>query len=324
MYEHSVAPILQSEGRIEDSRGPIRNPTESKLVNNPHQPRWGRKMLFKESKIRFYERQNAASLAHAFENARNRHSVSRSDKALIKGREPGSLLAVNRDSRIIWGKAVCEQLQDLFCSPDTTDHNQTIYWVTLVDIKCAVSVSATTIDIEAIKKRLRSGLRGIDHLGVIEPAFYVNVQHGRFPEPRCIFWHLHALVWGINERALRTLIRHLQESGRYVAIATGFKGAHCRKIKQGDLPKVVGYMLKSPSWAYRLSGREEHGADGVVQTDINGQRLVNYLQGKSKLRPGERVTLFHTMKHHYLDRLAVAGGDGAGLLARAKRRALAG
>jgi hypothetical protein len=29
------------------------------------------------------------------------------------------------------------------------------------------------------------------------------------------------------------------------------------------------------------------------------------------------------MKRQYLDRLAVAGGDGVGLLARAKRRALA-
>ena len=82
-------------------------------------------------------------------------------------------------------------------------------------------------------------------------------------------------------------------------------------------------MLKSPRSAYRLSRPKEKGPDGEVQTDINGQPLTYYMQSKSELRPGERITLFHTMKDHYLDQLAVAGGDGVGLLARAKRRAFA-
>ncbi len=280
-------------------------------------------MLFKGTKIEFYERQNASRLNHALLVARNRNTVSRSDKPLIKYRERSSLLAVNRHSRVIWGKAVCEQLENFFCYPGTTDHNQTVYWVTLVDINCAVSVEGTTVDIDSIKKRLRSGLSGFSYFGAVEPAYYVNLQHGRFKEPRCMFWHLHALVWGVSREALSALVLELEASGRYLAIAEGFKGAHAEEIKQGDLPKVVSYMLKSPSWAYRLSRLEEKGPDGEVQTDINGQALTSYLQGKSKLRPGERITLFHTMKNHYLDKLAVAGGEGACLLARAKRRALA-
>src|SRR3984957_18002883 len=98
------------------------------------------KVLFKKAKLEFYERQNASRLNHALLVARNRHTVSRSDKLLIQYRERGSLLAVNRHSRVIWGKAVCEQLETFFCSPDTSDHNQTIYWITLVDINCAMSV----------------------------------------------------------------------------------------------------------------------------------------------------------------------------------------
>jgi hypothetical protein len=280
-------------------------------------------MLFEQTRIEFYERQNASRLDHAFDHARNRNTVSRSDKLLIQYRERSSLLAVNRHSRVIWGKAVCEQLEKFFCSPDTTDHNQTIYWVTLVDINCAMSVGATNVDIESIKKRLRSGLSGRHYLGVVEPAYYVNLQHGRFAEPRCMFWHLHALVWGIRHEALSAFLRELEASGRYVAIAEGFDGVRAKKIKQGDLPTVAGYMLKSPRSAYRLSRLEEKGPDGEVQTDINGLALTNYRQGKSELRPGERITLFHTMKGHYLDQLAVAGGEGVGLLARAKRRALA-
>jgi hypothetical protein len=280
-------------------------------------------MLFKETRIEFYERQNASQLNHAFDHARNRDTVSRSDKLLIQYRERASLLAVNRYSRVIWGKAVCEQLEGLFCSPDTTDHNQPIYWVTLVDINCAVSVDATKVALESIKQRLRSGLSGQHYLGVVEPAYYVNLQHGRFAEPRCMFWHLHALVWEISREALSALVRELEMSGRYIAIADGFDGVRAKKIKQGDLPKVLAYLLKSPRSAYRLSRLEEKGPDGQVQTDIDGQALTTYMQGKSELRPGERIILFHSMKNHYLDKLAVAGGDGVDLLARAKRRALA-
>jgi hypothetical protein len=280
-------------------------------------------MLFKKTKIEFYERQNGGRLNHALLVAHNRHTVSRSDKLLFQYPERGSLLAVNRHSRVIWGKAVCEQLGKFFCSPDNSDQNQPIYWVTLVDINCAVSVGATEVDIESIKKRLRSGLSGRHYLGTVEPAYYVNLQHGLFSEPRCMFWHLHALVWGISRKALAALLRDLEASGRYVPIAEGFKGAHAGEIKQGELSKVVGYMLKSPCWAYRLSRLEEKGPDGEFQTDIDGQALTSYMQGKSKLRPGERITLFHTMKNLYLDKLSVAGGDGVNLLARAKRRALA-
>jgi hypothetical protein len=280
-------------------------------------------MLFKKTKIEFYECRNGDQLNHAFLVARNRHTVSRSDKLLIQYRERSSLLAVNQHSRVIWGKAACEQLEAFFCWPDTVDHNQTVYWVTLVDINCAVSVGAGNVDIESIKKRLRCGLSGRHYVGTVEPAFYVSQQHGRFYEPRCMFWHLHALVWGIGRQALAALLRDLRASGRYVAIAEGFDGVRAKKIKPGDLPKVVSYMLKSPCCAYRLSRPTRKGPDGEVQTDIDGQPLTKYFHGKSPLRPGERITLFHTMKNHYLDKLAVAGGEGVRLLARAKRRALA-
>ena len=280
-------------------------------------------MLFERTEIEFYERQNQYQLNHAFDAARNRDTVSRSDKLLLHIRERSSLLAVNRHSRVIWGKAVCEQLEEYFCSADTTDHDQTIYWVTLVDINCAVSVDATNVDIDRIKSRLRSGLYGLNFFGVVEPAFYVNLQHGRFPEPRCMFWHLHALVWEIRRSDLSDLLKDFEASGRYIPIADGFKGVQAKKIKQGDLPTVVGYMLKSPCWAYRLSRLKEKGPDGQVQTDIDGQPFLFYMQGTSELRPGERIILFHAMKRHYLDQLTVSGGQGVALLARAKRQALA-
>jgi hypothetical protein len=58
-----------------------------------------------------------------------------------------------------------------------------------------------------------------------------------------MFWHLHASVWGIRRKALTALLCELEASGRYIAIAEGFKGAHAKRIKQGDFPKVVGYKV---------------------------------------------------------------------------------
>jgi hypothetical protein len=52
--------------------------------------------------------------------------------------------------------------------------------------------------------------------------------------------------------------------------------------------------------------------------------LQRFKQGKANLRHGDRIVLFHAMKHLHLDKLAVAGGDGAKLLKTAKRAALKG
>jgi hypothetical protein len=73
--------------------------------------------------------------------------------------------------------------------------------------------------------------------------------------------------------------------------------------------------------AYRVT---KYVADqrGYLLRDADGKERPFYLQGKSQLRPGQRVTLFHLLKSFYLDKLSVAGGEGAPLLADAKRIAL--
>jgi hypothetical protein len=80
-------------------------------------------------------------------------------------------------------------------------------------------------------------------------------------------------------------------------------------------------MLKSPWSAYRVT-KYRADKDGNMHRGAHGEERPFYLQGKSKLRPGERITLFHTLKPFYLDKLAVSGVQGAPLLARAKRFAL--
>jgi len=270
--------------------------------------------FFRASEIESSEYKNGQLLDEAFETARNGHTVSRVDRKLLKQRVCRELIAVNNYSRIMWGCAICNELSGFFCHDDgDVEHVQDVYLFTLVHRGWATSVSGQDIDLYKMKHRLWSALQGLSFLGMIEPALYANLEDGLFRDKRCIFWHLHALVWGVSEGRLKKLAKSLNASGTYQAIAPGFDPADARTITQGTLPIVAGYMLKSPTNAYRVYGFNKDSNDASI--------APNYKQWKDPLRPGERITLFHALKHHYLDQLALSGGEGRQLLARAKRTA---
>jgi hypothetical protein len=279
--------------------------------------------FFHKTRIDFYERKNRRLIYEAFQGARNRKTVSRGDKALSKCRESGSLAAVNPFSRVIWAKALCYEIEKQLCFEDSTDHKRDMFLVTLVDRSCATTIKGTDIDIEAIKRRLRYGLRGLSYLAIIEPAFYTNLKvDPSFQRERRLYWHLHAAVWGITKKKLRQMIRQLNKSGRYVPVVDRLKGAHAKAITQGDLPAVVGYMLKSPGNTYRVFQVDRRGPDGKLLVTSDGEIRARFVQRKGELRKGQRISLFHAMKGLQLDHLAVAGGEGVSMLARAKRIAL--
>lgn len=282
--------------------------------------------FYRNTRIEYWQSRQHSSLRRAFEESRKRYTLSRGDRELPKGRLRHDLLAVNSFSRRIWGQAISTELSRFLCDgEDGTTHNQDVYFVSLMDVACARSPEdrLTEADLEYIKNRLRCGLRDYSYFGMIEPAYYVNLQQGvRYDGKRCLFWHLHALVWGVSHKALKKRLRKLVKVGRYAAIADGLDATHTRKIKQGRLPSHVAYVLKSPSKAYRVSVSDREDELGQPITDADGVVLRRFKQGKLDLRHGDRIVLFHAMKHLYLDKLAVAGGDGAQLLKTAKRVAL--
>jgi hypothetical protein len=94
------------------------------------------------SKICSRARRAQGFLRNAFDEARNRKTVSWGDKSLLHARHGPTLVAVNRYSHELWGRAVCDQLSAFFCSPGSVEHNRDIYFVTLLDISCATSVSS--------------------------------------------------------------------------------------------------------------------------------------------------------------------------------------
>jgi hypothetical protein len=278
--------------------------------------------FYRNTRIEYWQSREHSALGRAFQESCKRHTLSRGDRELPKGRFRYDLLAVNSFSRRIWGQAISNELSRFFCDGgDGTTHNRDVYFVSLMDVTCARSPEdrLSEADLELIKNRLRYGLRKLSFFGMIEPAYYVNLQQGvRYDGKRCLFWHLHALVWGVSQKKLKKHLRRLVKAGRYIAIADGLDATHTRKIKQGRLPRHLAYVLKSPCKAYRLSVREL----GRPISDADGVVLQQFKQSKANLRHGDRIVLFHAMKHLHLDRLAVAGGDGAKLLKTAKRVAL--
>jgi hypothetical protein len=211
---------------------------------------------------------------------------------------------------------VCEEYSDHFhLGPDKPEPGQRIFLVTLCDRRCCTTHEAKNLDIPSFIRILRRGLRGLSYFGMIEPAYYVNVCEGaRIHGKRLISWHLHLLAWGESKSAIRTRIDRLNREGILLPIADGLAAAHEKRISKGKLADKFCYLLKSPKKAYRLYKYEQITPDGEI--------LLRFKQKKDDLRPGERLTLFRLMQDLYLDHLALAGGEGAEILRRAKRRVL--
>jgi hypothetical protein len=84
--------------------------------------------FFKASEIESSEYENGQLLNEAFETARTGHRVSRVDRKLLKQRVCRELIAVNNYSRILWGRAICNELSGFFCHDDgDVEHVQDVY-----------------------------------------------------------------------------------------------------------------------------------------------------------------------------------------------------
>jgi hypothetical protein len=211
---------------------------------------------------------------------------------------------------------VCEEFSNHFdLGPDKPEPHQRIFLVTLCDRRCCTSHQERNLDIPRFIRILRRGLRGLSYLGMLEPAYYVNMCQGTHVHgKRLVSWHLHLLAWGISPREMKKRISGLNKSGVLLPIADGLAAAHQKRISRGKLADKFCYLLKSPRKAYRLYKYEQVTADGEI--------ILRFKQKKDDLRPGERLTLFRLMQNLYLDHLAVAGGQGAEILRRVKRRVL--
>ncbi len=271
--------------------------------------------LFEQSELRKQELGTGSKLRLAIEQARNLRPLVRSDYLQLVDGDSRWLNAVNPKARLRWGKLICEEFSTHFhLGPDQPEPDQRLFLVTLCDRRCCTSHQEKNIDIPGFIRLLRRGLRGLSYLGMVEPAYYVNVCEGaRIYGKRMVSWHVHLLAWGESRSAIKTRIETLNRKGILEPIADGLAAAHQKRISKGKLASKVAYILKAPRKAYRLFKWEQMTADGEI--------ILRFKQKKDDLRPGERLTLFRLMKGMYLDQLALGGGEGAEVLRRLKRRA---
>jgi hypothetical protein len=272
--------------------------------------------FFHQTGLRKQELRTGSKLRSAIEEARNLSFFRRSLDLQLLNADPRWMHAVSSQARIRWGEMVCEEFSDHFhLGPDKPEPHQRIFLLTLCDRRCCTSHQAKEIDVPRFIRILRRGLRGLSYIGMIEPAYYVNVCEGaRIHGKRLISWHLHLLAWGESKSAIRTRIEGLNKEGILLPIADGLAAAHQKQISKGKLAEKFCYLLKSPKKAYRLYKYEQITSDGEV--------ILRFKQKKDDFRPGERLTVFRLMKDLYLDQLALGAGEGAEILRRVKRRVL--
>jgi hypothetical protein len=211
---------------------------------------------------------------------------------------------------------VCQELSDHFeLGPDKLEPDQPIFLVTLCDLRCCTSHRDKNIDVSGFIRILRRELRGLSYLGMLEPAYYVNLCKGTYLYgKRMVSWHLHLIAWGEPRKKLAERTERLNDNAILLPIADGLAAAHQKRISTGMVGRKIGYILKAPRKAYRLFKRVQITADGEV--------IDKFKQKKSDFRPGERVTILRLMQDMHLDQLAIAGGEGTDILRRIKRQAL--
>jgi hypothetical protein len=272
--------------------------------------------FFRQTGLRQQELSTGSKLRSAIEEARNLSPLLRSHYLQLPDSDPRWLNAVNPRARVSWGKLICEEFSDHFhLGPDKPEPNQRIFLVTLCDRRCCTSHQEKEINIPGLIRLLRRGLRGLSYLGMIEPAYYVNVCEGaRIHGKRMVSWHIHLLAWGESRAEIKARIETLNQEGILLPIADGLPAAHCKRITKGQLASKLAYILKAPRKGYRLYKYEQVTPDGEI--------ILRFKQKKDDLRPGERLTLFRLMQDMNLDHLALGGGEGAEILRRLKRRVL--
>jgi hypothetical protein len=269
--------------------------------------------LFEHTAIVAAEDASRSKLLAAFLTSHKRGLVNSGDEELVLDAEGAGLSAVCHSARICWAHFLCDELGRYFSYDDATKTtNKRVFFFTLVDVGCARSLDEHKVDLNPIARKLSKGLRGYNFIGVIEPGLYSHIDAESPYGPSCVSWHMHVLLWKTSRKHAKRLAKRLNKSKKYIPLSPGQDGVFQRQVREGELSQALGYILKPPKSAYRLGRRRE-------STDAK----PSFIQYRSKLRPGERLTLYLQMRHLSLPEMWIAGGKGSALLGMVKRRSRA-
>jgi hypothetical protein len=262
--------------------------------------------------LRTKEKETGRLLKNALSIKRYRE---KSNFEILRSADAHYLPAVNSKARIKWGTVFIEEIFRFFdIADDEYGPHEPVFLVTIADKSHLTTDQPQQIQLNRIKRKIGAGLMGLSYIGMIEPGYY-NVIYDEFGNQRknVVSWHGHFLVWGISERQLA---QHLAKiKSRYTPIMPGRCAVHKKRIPLDQFGYKLWYILKASRKEYsigqRLAPDKKSGA-------------AKFKQNSRPLRPGNRVKLFHLMRDIYLDKLAMAGGEGSELLRRIKYETLRG
>ena len=260
--------------------------------------------------LRTKERETGRLLENALSSNRYGHN---SNFEILRSADAYYLPAVNRKARIKWGTTFIREIFAFFGTGDYKDGpTDPIFLVTVADKSHLTADQPQQINLSQIRRKLGAGLMGLSYIGLIEPGYY-NVLYDEFGNQRknVISWHGHFLVWGITKKQLA---RHLAKiKPRYTPIMPGLCAVHKKIISHDQFGYKLWYILKAPRKEYSIGRRRE--CDEKTGA-------AKFKQNSRKIRPGNRLKLFSLMGDMYLDKMAMAGGEGAELLRQIKYEAL--
>jgi hypothetical protein len=151
--------------------------------------------------LRIKERESGYLLENALSLKRFRE---KSNIQILRPSEVFYLLAVNSKARIKWGAVFIQEIFQFFgITVDEDGPDEPMFLITIADKSHVTTDQPQQINLQRIKRKLGSGLKGLSYIGMIEPGYY-NVIYNELgkKQKNLVSWHGHFLVWGITEERL--------------------------------------------------------------------------------------------------------------------------
>jgi hypothetical protein len=256
------------------------------------------------------EKANGTLLNIALSLKRYRESA---DVNLLRGSDAFYLPAVNIKARTKWGRVFTTEMFKFFgIADDDIGPHEPVFLVTIADKFHLTTHQRQQIHLARIKRKLQCGLKGLSYVGMIEPGYYNRIfDQAGAQQKNVVSWHGHFLVWGVTKKQLTRQLKTIKP--RFMPIMPGLCAVHKKQIEPDQFGYKLWYIIKSPCKEYSIGKR--------LRRDLKSS-AAKFKQNSRDIRPGNRVKLFHLMRDIYLDKLAMAGGEGRELLRRIKYEAL--
>jgi hypothetical protein len=248
----------------------------------------------------------------------NRPSLGRATLADMEPRAALFLPFNNAFARVRYAWLMAEGLERLALSlPPGTP----IFFVTLVNREHAVPLKdAAAFKLARVTGWVHQHLRGTSYVGMVEGAYFSNLDVLGPYHPKGISYHAHMALWGVSQVVVAALCRAI--NARYQPVVTGRGAADYRLLKPAEVFGQGLYMSKGQVREYRNWHRRQTLVDadtGEITKPITGR----FGGGKRPLRLCDAVHLCEVFANRCVQEFSFAAGEGRAVLKAINRKALA-